>query len=159
MKTIKLPYTPTITNEMVMEILRREYPDKKVSKFLKQVRIKQNAFRVAQIVVIHIQKKNITQISVSATCPLWWGATILIWPIFVGFGLYAVLGNWATEVTGKINRQLQGNRQMDKPKVSVTPIIQKPTVQHAEEQKPTTNRSTQTEKVSFAKFGNFNTNP
>lgn len=158
MKTIKLPYSPAITNERVMEILQREYPEKKVTKFLKQVRIKQNAFRVAQIVVIHIQKKNVTQITISATCPLWWGATIIIWPIFVGFGLYAVLGNWATEITENLNRQLQNDHQMDKPKVSVTPNIQNPSVQQAEVQKPVTNSSTKSEKVSFAKFANFNTN-
>lgn len=153
MKLIKLPYSPSITNELVMEILRREYPDKKVSKFLNQVRIKQNALRVAQIVVIHVQKKNLTQISISATCPLWWVATILIWPVFVGFGLYGVLGSWATEITEKLKIQLQSYRQIDKPNVPVKPEVQK-----SEEQKPVTKSTAQSEKVSFAKFGNFNTN-
>lgn len=146
MKIIKVPYTPSITNESIMDILQREYPTKKISKFFNQVRIKQNALRVAQIVVIHNAKKNLTQISVSATFPFWVGGTIVIPILFIGLGSYSLFGNWATEITGKLRLRLQNPIQTEKPRDIATP----------KSPNPTQKRTEQPSKVSFAKFSNPN---
>lgn len=106
MKTIKLPYSPNITQEKVIEILEREYPGKKVSKLLGQVRIKENALRFANVSINHNERKNLTQIGVSAAMPIWMGATIIIPIVFVGLGLYALCGNWALSVSETLKRKL-----------------------------------------------------
>ncbi len=149
MKSIRLPYTPSITHERIMEILRREYPNNKISKFFNQVRIKQNAMRVAQVVVIHNQRKNLTQISISATTPFWVGGTILIPILFIIFTSYSLLGNWATEITEKLNNQLQKPNEIVKPKIKSETVTR-----DLPSEKP--QRVETTKKVSFAKFGNGN---
>lgn len=155
MKSIKLPYTPSITNESILEILQRKYPSNKTTKFFNQIRIKQNAMRVAQIVVIHNQRKNLTQISISATTPFWVGGTIIIPILFIILTSYSLLGNWATEITETLSHQLQSSPRKDKPMPPKVLETQKPVM---EIPKPTTESIHQSKKVSFAKFSNFNTN-
>lgn len=145
MKTIKLPYTPSITKECIMDILHGEFPEKKVSKFLNQVRIKQNALRVASIVVMHNQKKNSTHICISATTPVWVSGTIIIPILFIILTSYSLCGNWATEITAMLNNQLQNPRKKEKSQET----------EMTETQSPETKRTTTSTKISFAKFGNI----
>lgn len=157
MKFIKLPYSPLITKEVIMDILREEYPEKKVTKLFNQVRIKQNALRVAQIIVTHNEKKKLTQIAVAAAMPVWVPATILIPIIFVILGSYSFLGNWATEITEKLKLQLQKPQHMEKShKTRLHETIAHEPVA-TEKQTQAAKRTTSPSKVSFAKFGHINT--
>lgn len=104
--TIKLPYSPSITNEYIMDVLRQDYPDKKVSKFLNQIRVKQNSLRGAQIFVIHNEKKNFTKINVSVMYPLWISVTF-IFPILFFILAPNSLCDWVTEVTEKLKTRVE----------------------------------------------------
>ena len=108
MKIIKLPYTPSITSDKLVEILKKEYPDKRINKgVLNTVRIGKNALRIAQISVNHNEKRGFTQIAVNATYPLWVIATIPALPVFVVLSTYCQCGNWATEINNKLNQVLK----------------------------------------------------
>ncbi len=146
MKTIKLPYSPSITKEYIMDVLMQDYPDKKVSKFLNQIRIKQNSLRVAQILVIHNEKKNFTQISVSATNPLWVSGTIIIPILFIILASYSLFGNWATEVTEKLKIRVEKPREFEESK-----DLKTEKTASAESQRVNNNK-----KVNFAKFADIN---
>lgn len=154
MKTITLPYSPAITHERLMEILQREYPGKKVWKFLNHLRISENAVRVAQVFVTHFPKQNLTKITINATAPIWFGVAILFcWPVALGLFLYCYLGNWATEITEKLKIQLESCPQIDNPNVAPRP--EEP---QFEAYNPGTNSSAQYQNIDFSKFGNSNTN-
>lgn len=146
MKIIKLPYSPSITKEYIMDVLKQEYPDKKISKFLNQIRIKQNSLRVAQILVIHNEKKNFTQISVSATNPLWVSGTIIIPILFIILASYSLFGNWATEVTERLRTRVERPHDADDTKGVKTQITTSTGSQRVNNDR----------KVNFAKFADIN---
>lgn len=127
-----------------MDILQREYPTKKVSKLINHIRINENALRVAQIVVLHKEKKNLTSISVSAVHPFWVGFTVLIPILYIALWTYSITGDWATEITEKLKLHLQNPNQMVKPVEIVAPKIPD----------PVPDKRARTKQVSFAKFGN-----
>lgn len=107
MKVIKLPYSPAITQEKVMEILHKEYPGKKISKYFNLVKIKENPLRFAHISVLHVEKKNLTQITIAAALPNWTVIAMIIPIIYIALGLYSICGNWATDVTGTLASTLR----------------------------------------------------
>lgn len=105
MKTIKLPYTPSITSDKLVEILKKEYPDKRINKgVLNTVRIGENAIRIAQVSVHHNEKQGFTEINVVTTYPNW---VVAILPALPVFAVYSACGNWATEITNKLNQVLK----------------------------------------------------
>lgn len=109
MKTIRLPYTPSITLDKLREVLQREYPDKGVSRFFNTLRIAENAFRHAQVSVSQKEKQGFTEIHISATFPLWFIPISLVPMLFVPAAfipvcLYSYCCDWPTDVAYRLNR-------------------------------------------------------